>query len=136
MSNDIYRVHSHTLLHFPLFLSHSLLLPLPLPLPLPFHLHRMLWKFAEDHPADVEAVYFLSGTLANSRNSVIKLVPAVKLDATKKLYSHLSSVHVHSLFKKITSQATQEVRFHYLFIRLVICFLENKEHAHQIQTYD
>ena len=69
----------------------------------------MLWKFSQDHPTEVEAVYFVSGMLVNSRNNVIKLVPGAKLDATKKLFSSLDSIHVHSLFKKITRKATQQV---------------------------
>ena len=69
----------------------------------------MLWKFSQDHPTEVEAVYFVSGMLVNSRNNVIKLVPGAKLDDTKKLFSSLDSIHVHSLFKKITRKATQQV---------------------------
>jgi restriction endonuclease len=70
----------------------------------------MLWKFAQDHTDDVESVYFVCGTLADSSSDAIKLVPGTKLEETKKLFSKLSSVHVHSLFKKVTSKSAELVR--------------------------
>ena len=69
----------------------------------------MLWKFANDHTDEIEPVYFMSGTLTDSRKDVIKLVPGSKFEAAKKLFSNLNSVHVHSLFKKISNQSSKLV---------------------------
>lgn len=76
----------------------------------------MLWKFAEEHSDDVESVYFVCGTLAGaSSQEAIKLVPGTKLEQTKKLFSKLSSVHVHSLFKKVTGKSAELVRCAHVF---------------------
>ena len=83
---------------------------------------RMLWKFATDHPTEVEPVYYMSGTLIDSRDQVMKLVKGSNYEATKKLFSNLSSVHVHSLFKKITNQSSELVR-NAVVVAVVVCFV-------------
>jgi|TARA_B110000090_G_C13203589_1_gene377963 hypothetical protein len=82
----------------------------------------MLWKFATDHPTEVEPVYYMSGTLIDSRDQVMKLVKGSNYEATKKLFSNLSSVHVHSLFKKITNQSSELVR-NAVVVAVVVCFV-------------
>ena len=87
-----------------------------------FILLRMLWKFATDHPTEIEPVYYMSGTLVDSRDQVMKLVKGSNYEATKKLFSNLSSVHVHSLFKKITNRSSELVR-NAAVVAVVGCFI-------------
>jgi hypothetical protein len=82
---------------------------------------RMLWKFAQDYPHEIEALYYMSGTLVNTRNDVIKLVPGSKYEEAKKEFSALKSVHVHSLFKRINNKSAEMVSGTYISIVVTMC---------------